>query len=147
VGRPAPDFRAGEFRLSAARGKAAVLVFFMPGQETAELSLCVADALAKRYPGRVAVAPLAVFAAPALAAKDLERRKLTVTVHDGSSAVDLYGIDTFPRFVVVDGDGVVRWSFAGVGAETGYLVREQVDALLSPPTATASPAGATAPRR
>jgi len=147
VGRPAPDFRAGEFRLSAARGKAAVLVFFMPGQETAELSLCVADALAKRYPGRVAVAPLAVFAAPALAAKDIERRRLTLAVHDGSSAVDLYGIDTYPRFVVVDRDGVVRWSFAGVGPETGYLVREQVDALLSPPTATASPADPAPPPR
>jgi hypothetical protein len=147
VGRPAPDFRAGEFRLSAARGTPAVLVFFMPGQVTAELSLCVADALAKRYPGRVAVAPLAVFAAPALAAKDVEKRKLTVAVHDGSPAVDLYGIDTYPRFVVVDRDGVLRWTFAGVGPETGYLVREQVDALLSPPTATASPAAAAPPPR
>jgi hypothetical protein len=61
--------------------------------------------------------------------------------------VDLYGIDTFPRFVVVDRDGVVRWVFAGVGAETGYLVREQVDALLSPPTATASPGAPAPPRR
>ncbi|QDU18557.1 hypothetical protein [Urbifossiella limnaea] len=147
VGRPAPDFRAGDFRLAAHRGKAVVLVFFMPGQETAELSLCVADALAKREPGRVAVAPLAVFADPALAAKDVARRRLTVPVHDGSSAADLYGVETFPRFVVVDRDGVVRWVFAGVGAETGYLVREQVDAVLSPPTATASPARPTAPPR
>jgi hypothetical protein len=116
-----------------------VLVFFMPGQETAELSLCVADALAKRYGSRIAVAPLAVFADAALAAKDKERRRLTVAVHDGSPAVEAYGVESFPRFLVVDRDGVVRWAFAGVGAETGYLVREQVDALLSPPTATASP--------
>lgn len=147
VGQPAPDFRAGEFRLAAVRGKPAVLVFFMPGQETAELSLCVADALAKRYAGRVAVAPLAVFADPALAAKDLERRRLTIPVHDGSTAVEPYGIETFPRFVVVDGGGVVRWAFAGVGAETGFLVREQVDAVLSPPTATASQGGPQGPPR
>ena len=140
VGQPAPDFRAGEFTLSAVRGRPAVLVFFMPGQETAELSLCVADALAKRYPGRVAVAPLAVFADPALAAKDVEKRHLGVPVYDGSGAVEPYGVETFPRFVVVDRTGVVRWAFAGVGAETGYLVREQVDAVLAPPTATAFPA-------
>ncbi|MBN9523240.1 hypothetical protein J0H58_32790 [bacterium] len=147
VGQPAPDFRAGEFRLSAARGKPTVLVFFMPGQETAELSLCVADALAKRYPGRVAVAPLAVFADPALAAKDVERRRLTVPVYDGSLAVEPYGVETFPRFVVVDGAGVVRWTFAGVGAETGFLVREQVDAVLSRPTATAYQAPPPPPPR
>ncbi|HEX4606979.1 MAG TPA: hypothetical protein VH092_02115 [Urbifossiella sp.] len=139
AGQPAPDFRAGDFRLSAARGKPVVLVFFMPGQETAELSLAVADALTKRYSGRVVVAPLAVFADPALAAKDMARRRLSVPVYDGSAAVDPYGVETFPRFVVVDRAGAVRWAFAGVGAETGYLVREQVEAVLSPPTATASP--------
>ncbi len=147
VGRPAPDFRAGDFRLSAARGKPAVLVFFMPGQQTAELSLAVADALAKRYPGRVAVAPLAVFADPALAEKDRERRRLTVPVYDGTAALRPYAVETIPRFVLIDGDGVVRWVFTGVGAETGYLLREQLDAVLSPPTATASPAGPPTGRR
>ena len=83
------------------------------------------------------MAPLAVFASPDLAAKDIERRHLTLSVYDGSGAVEPYGVETFPRFVVVDREGVVRWAFAGVGAETGFLVREQVDAVLSLPTATA----------
>jgi hypothetical protein len=147
VGRPAPDFRAGDFRLSAARGRPAVLVFFMPGQTTTDQTLVIADALAKRYGGRVVVAPLAVFADPARGERDRDRLKLSVPVHDGAAAVDPFGVETFPRFVVVDRGGVVRWQFAGVGGETGFLVREQVDAALSDATPTASPTGPPNPGR
>ena len=155
VGQPAPDVRAGGFRLAAARGKPAVLVFFMPGAETADLSLAVADALAKRYAGRVAVAPLAVFAPAAAGEQDRDRLKLTVPVYDGAAAGAAYGVESFPRFVVIDAAGAVRFAFAGVGAETGFTVREQLDALLTPkpggdgavsPVGTGDPAGPPAPR-
>src|SRR5207249_3795595 len=39
-------------------GKPAVLIFFMPGQETTDLSLVIADALQRRYGSRLAVVPL-----------------------------------------------------------------------------------------
>ena len=35
-------------------------------------------------------------------------------------------------FPVVDGAGKVRWTFCGVGAETGYSTREQLERLLAP---------------
>jgi hypothetical protein len=145
IGKPAPDFQTGAFRLADHRGKPAVLVFFKPGTVTTDPSLAIADALQKRYGGRAAVAPLVVFADPAAGAKDRDRLNLTVAVYDGAAAGRLYGVETFPRFLVVDAAGVLRWAFAGVGPEVGYLVREQVDALLTPTAATVAPVGTAYP--
>jgi len=143
AGAAAPDFRAGAFRLADVRGKPAVLVFFMPGTETADLSLAVADALAKKYGDRLAVAPLAVYADAATGAKDRDRLKLSVPVYDGAAAGVRYGVASFPRFVLIDAGGTVRWAFAGVGAETGFMAREQIDAL--PPPGPAAPVGTAYP--
>lgn len=145
IGKPAPAVTAGAFRPADARGTPVVLVFFMPGQPTADLSLAVADALQMRYGRRLVVAPLAVFAPAALGLADRDRLKLTVPVYDGTAAGEAFGVDTFPRFVLLDRGGVVRWAFAGVGAETGFLLKEQVDALLNPPAGTGSPPAPTRP--
>ncbi|HUR54882.1 MAG TPA: hypothetical protein VMZ71_12170 [Gemmataceae bacterium] len=146
VGQAAPDFRAGSFRFADHRGKPAVLVFFKPSAETTDLPLVIADALDKLYRGRVAVVPLAVFGETAAGVKDRDRLKLGVPVYDGSAAGPAYGVDTIPRFVVTDSAGKVRWAFAGVGAETGYLVREELDNLLAP-TGTTSPTAPAVPPR
>lgn len=142
IGKPAPDFAAGLFQLSASRGSPVVLVFFKPGSETADLSLAVANALAIRYSRRVVVVPLAVYGDPTAGVRDRDRLKLTVPVYDGSAARTAYGVETFPRFLVIDASGVLRWEFRGVGAETGYLVCQELDKLLPAPTATIGPAGA-----
>jgi hypothetical protein len=139
-GQVAPDVKAGPFRLADHRDKPVVLVFFRPGGETTDLSLAIADALAKRYEGKVVVAPLVVFGTTAAGVKDRDRLKFTVPVYDGSAAVAAYGVETAPRFAIVGTDGTVRWTFTGVGGETGFLVKEQLDRLVGP----ASPAGATA---
>lgn len=139
VGQPAPDFTAGGFRLADGQGTPVVLVFFMPGSATADLSLAIADALRRRYGPRLAVVPLAVFADTAAGIRDRDRLKLSVPVYDGSVAGRVYDVETFPRFLVIDGGRKVRWMFAGVGAETGFLVRSQVDALLTPSHGTITP--------
>jgi hypothetical protein len=137
-GQTAPDLTAGSFRLADHRGKPVVLVFFRPGGETAKLALAIAGAADKRYAGHVLVVPLVVFGDAAAGKAECDRQKLTLPVYDGSGAVTSYGIETAPRFVLIDGAGKVRWTFAGVGAETGYLLREEADRLAAP----ASPAGA-----
>ena len=148
VGDAVPDIRAGGFTLAANRGKPVVLVFFCPGTETADLSLAVADALQKRYGDRAAVAPLVVFADAAVGVKDRDRLKFTLPVHDGSAAGAAYGVESFPRFLVIDPAGKLHWAFTGVGAETGYLVRDEVDRLLGPvrPTGTTYPIAPGTPR-
>lgn len=137
-GQPAPDVRAGNFRLAEQTGKPVVLVFLKPGGETTDLSLAVADALEKRYAGKVAVVPLVVFGEVAAAVKARDRLKLTVRLNDGATAATAYGVETVPRFAVIDAAGKVRWTFTGIGGETGFLVKEQVDRLVNP----ASPDGA-----
>lgn len=141
-GRVAADFTAGPFRLAESRGKPAVLVFFKPGGETTDLALAVADALHQKHGTRAAIVPLAIWGDTAAGLKDRDRRKLTVPIYDGAQAETAFGVESVPRFVVIDGGGVVRWTFAGVGAETGYSVREQLERLLpaAPPNA---PAGTT----
>lgn len=134
----APDFKAGTFRLADHRDKPVVLVFFRPGGETGDLALAVANAIDQRYRGKVVVAPLAVFSDVAAGEKARDRLKFTIPVYDGSTAASTYGVETAPRFALIGTDGKVRWAFTGVGAETGFLLREEADRLAPP----ASPAGA-----
>ena len=146
VGLAAPDFTAGKFRLSEVRGKPVVLIFFMPGQETTERSLAIAEAVQQKFGSRIAVVPLSVFAKLEAGMADRDRLKLAVPVYDGTAAEPAYGIESFPRFFAIDASGKLRWTFTGVGPETGYLLREQVESLLSPPVATGSPGGPSNPK-
>ena len=139
AGSPAPDFRSGSFRLADQKGKPAVLVFVRPGGETTDLALAVADALDRRYAGKAAVVTLVVAGDVADAAKARDRLKLGVALFDGTAAAAVYAVETVPRFAVIDAAGAVAWEFCGVGAETGFLVKQQVDSLVAP----ASPDGAT----
>jgi hypothetical protein len=141
LGRAAPEIQVGDFKLSAVQGRPVVLVFFMPGQDTTEDSLRIADALQKKFGAKITVASMSVFAPAAAGIRDRDRLKLAVPVYDGSSAEAAYGIETFPRFFVLDSAGTLRWTFAGVGNETGRLARGQVESLLVPPVATGSPSG------
>jgi len=145
VGEEAPGFQSGDFRLSDVRDKPIVLVFFMPGQVTTEPAITIADAIQKKCGPRIAVVTLAVFRKVEEGIHDRDRLKLTVPVYDGSPAVGAYGIDTFPRFLVIDTQGKLKWTFAGVGNETGFLVKEQVEGLLASPVATGSPGGPSKP--
>ena len=63
-------------------------------------------------------------------------------VHDGAQAETAYGVESVPRFVVIDAAGVVTWTFAGVGNETGSAVRVQLDRVLGPARPN-SPTGTT----
>ena len=123
VGKPAPDFvaagRGGNFRLSAHRGKPVVLVFVKPGAETTPGALAVAEALNQRFADRAVV--VAVGAAEGS----------SVPVVDGAGVRERYGVDAYPRFVVVDAAGGVAWRFDGFGDETGYLAKQEVERLLS----------------
>lgn len=138
VGKPAPDFTAadvdkptGRVRLSAVRGKPAVVVFFKPGSETSEETLTVCEALHRRYGEKVTVIPLALGGDLLAAAKQRAELKYGVPVFDGSEVKEKYAVRSYPQFFVVDADGGVRWAFdAGIGPEVGKLVKTEVEKLL-----------------
>jgi hypothetical protein len=116
-----------------------VLVFFNPAGETADLAVAIASALHDKYAGRAAIVALAVW-------KPLTRahRNANVPIYDGTQADTAYGIDSVPRFLLLDAAGVVRSTFSGVGAETGFSTREQLDLLLTPVVPNPAP-GTTRP--
>lgn len=136
VGNPAPDFvapvvgRSEPFRLSSAKGKPAVVVFFKPGSRTGRATLLVAQALHDHFAGRAAVVAVAVGAGPDAADALSKDMKLTFPVVDGAGARDRYGIDTHPRFFALDSAGTVTWRFDGFGLETGYLAKQEVERLI-----------------
>ena len=74
--------------------------------------------------------PLAVYADPGAAAVQRTGLKLTVPVWDGGSARPVYAVDTFPRFLVIDPGGVLRWQFEGYGPEVGFLVKTELEKVL-----------------
>jgi len=145
LGQPAPDINLDGFRLAAHKGKPLVLVFLKPNGETTATALAVADALAKRYAERAVVAAFVVFGEVESAVRERDRLKLTIPLLSGASAALSYGVETVPRFAVIDAAGQVCWTFTGVGAETGFLLREELDRLV-PPASPPAPRGITAPR-
>jgi peroxiredoxin len=138
AGKPAPDFVAadvdrptGRVRLSAVRGRPAVVVFFKPGSETSEETLTVCEALHRRYGEKVTVIPLALGGDLLAASKQRAGLKYGVPVFDGSEVKGKYAVTSYPQFFVVDADGGVRWAFdAGIGPEVGKLVKSEVEKLL-----------------
>jgi hypothetical protein len=138
VGQPTPDFTVpdvdkptGRLRLSATRGRPAVVVFYKPGSETSIDTLAVCEALHRKYAGAVTVIPLAVFAPPTVASQQRTETKCSVPVYDGVEVVSKYGVESVPRFLILDAKGTLRWSFnAGIGPEVGYLVKQEVEKVL-----------------
>ena len=55
--------------------------------------------------------------------------RLTVPILDGAAVRATYGVDTYPKFFVVDTEGLLTWQFNGFGAETGYLVKRELEKL------------------
>ncbi len=139
VGHPAPDFvvpdvdrPTGRFRLSAGKSKPTVVVFFKPGSATSRETLLVAEALQEHFGDMVAVVPLAIGAKAASASRQREELKLKVPVYDGLDVREAYGVTTFPRFFILESTGLLNWVFeAGVGPETGYLVKQRLEELLN----------------
>jgi hypothetical protein len=132
IGQIAPNVRFGNQQLSDQKGRPAVLIFLKPGGETTDLSLAIAGALQKRYGDDVLVVPLVMFGETSAALKARNRLNLNIPLYDGTSAATTYGVETVPRFALIDSTGKVKWTFTGAGAETGFLIKEQVDRLARP---------------
>jgi peroxiredoxin len=138
VGQPAPDFAAidvsrptGRIRLSAVRGKPAVLVFYKPGSATAVEALSVCEALHRKYADTLTVIPLAIHTSTADAEAERAKLKMTAPVYSGDDVRQAYSVSSYPHFFMVNRRGLLHWTFdAGVGPEVGYLVKQEVEKLL-----------------
>ncbi len=137
LGAVAPDFVAPcvpdvrQTRLSSLRGRPCVLVFYRPESKTSAGTLAVAEALHAHAAGRAGVVGVAVLEDPTVTERQRGALNLTLPLLDGRGVAALYGVESYPRFLVLDAQGVLAWQFDGYGPETGYLVREQLDRLTA----------------
>ena len=138
IGYPAPDFvvadvdrPTGRFRLSANKTKPTVAIFFKPGSVTSKEMLLVAEALYGHFGDKVSIVPLAIGAKADGAVRQREELKLKVPVYDGFDIRDTYRVTTFPQIFILEPNGKLYWtSDAGIGPETGYLIKTQLEGLL-----------------
>jgi hypothetical protein len=137
LGKPAPDFVVGDldrptgkFRLSAARGKPCVLIFFKPNSVTSKGALELAEALHQKFQGKVHLLPLACGPTTDEASGQRKRMLLTVPVYDGEEPQKLFKVDTYPKFVIVDSQGMYVWELEGCGNETGFFLKTELDRQL-----------------
>jgi peroxiredoxin len=131
VGRPAPDFVAADLaggeavRLGKWQGRPVLLAFFDPTKPTAEPLLRGLQTLHARHGGRVWVAALAVSADAEAVQRLRADLHLTLPTLAGEGLCRRLEVETTPKLVVLDGNGVVRYLASGWGeAMVGTLEEE-----------------------
>jgi peroxiredoxin len=144
VGELAPDFLAADLTGSGSArprrwlGKPVLLVFYSPASPTAREVLHFAQRLWHSYPERIAVVGLAVGDVPRVKSQCAELG-LSFPVLDGGGLRISYGVETTPKFVLLDGANIVRGAWLGWGRETPAEVVEELKRWLTvstplPPT-------------
>jgi mycoredoxin-dependent peroxiredoxin len=140
VGAPAPDFTlrstsGSEVTLSALRGKTVLLAFFpLAFTKTCTSELCaISDDYGQFEEAGVVVLPISVDSVDALREfKAKERIKVDMLSDFKREVSRRYGTLLEERFysnrayILIDGDGVVRWAFA---EETPGTRRENAEIL------------------
>jgi peroxiredoxin len=132
VGQRVPDFVGTDLltgqthRLLRLLGKPIVVFFYNPSTDIGRKTLELARTLAERYPKEITLLPLAVTDDVELVQKQHKEMKLPFPILDGNSMHQMFGVDALPRFVVLDGEGVVRLTTTGWGPHTPAEVDGQL---------------------
>jgi hypothetical protein len=132
VGKSAPDFIAPDFsspesgRLRRWFGKPILLVFYNPTSERAAEQLRFAQAVADRSPPSITVLGMAMSEDGDLVRKQRAELRLTFPVLCGTGLRLSYSVETTPRLVVLDAEGVLRGSYLGWGLEIQESVLEDL---------------------
>ena len=116
--------KSGTTKLSAFKGKSALVVYFQPTASSALGILKMTDELHSRKLG--AVLPLSI-GDPADAGKLSIQEKISVPIHDGTDVYKTHGLEATPVFIIVDGDGIIRHVARGWGAETASTVTREFE--------------------
>jgi peroxiredoxin len=128
--QPAPDFVTTDLathesvRLKRLLGKPMLLLFYHPTSKTACDSLHFAQSLNEAHGKAICVLGLSVSEDAQQAIRQRKELGITFPILSGAGLRMTYNVDATPRWVVLDGNGVVRGCVAGWGQEIPALVRE-----------------------
>ena len=125
IGQQAPDdFTVSSFTESAAtrlqshRGKPVLIFFYNPATALGKDVLAYVKRLSERHGDKLAVLAMAVTQDEELVRKQHQTMKLTFPILDGNGMRLTFGAVQTPRFVLLDGDGIVRLAETGWGFAT-----------------------------
>jgi peroxiredoxin len=136
LGQAAPDFAAPDFNASGATaklrtwaGRPILLVFFSPTSPTAPELLRFGKRLQTTFGDGVAVIGMAVSDDAAAVRRLRDDLDLKLPLLNGSGLRISYAVDSTPKMVLLDADGVVREFFTGWGRETPSEVTQALRRL------------------
>jgi peroxiredoxin len=124
VGQTAPDFLTTEFltgetaRLRRWQGKPVLMVFYSPASETAGDVLRFAQSIGDANAKRLTVVGLAMTDDAERVGKQKKDLHLTFPVLHGSGLRQSYAVESTPKLILLDAEGMVRASYDGWGEET-----------------------------
>jgi peroxiredoxin len=124
VGQTAPDFLVSSFtspkstRLRNLQGKAVLLVFYSPVSSISPDVLRYADKMNTTYGQKLTVVGMSVSDDEDKVKKQLVDLNLTIPVLHGGGLRVTFGVETTPKLVLIDANGLVRGGWLGWGQET-----------------------------
>jgi peroxiredoxin len=133
TGPTAPDFvttdlATGEsIRLQLLRGRPVLLLFYHPRSANAADLLSLAQTITQTT--SIHVLGLSMVDQAAAVLKQRSELKLTFSLANGVELRSTYGVDSTPKIIVIDSDGVIRRTFEGWGEETPSMIREEIGRL------------------
>ena len=107
-------------------GQPLLLIFYAPESRSAEEVLRFAQTVQDENRQAVTVVGLAVTEDASLVQAQQQSLRLSFPLLSGRTLRKPYGVDATPRFMVLDGTGLIRASFVGWGPETKRLIVEQM---------------------
>ena len=134
VGQKVPDFVAtdlvgrGTIRLSRLLGRPVLVFYYNPHTATGLQVLNFARELATKRGDGISLMAMAVTSDPELARRQHGELALPFPILDGGSMRIPFAVDATPRFIVLDGEGVIRHLSTGWAPAVADELREHLDA-------------------
>ncbi len=134
LNKPMTDFESENFnstsretwRLSQAKGKPVLLIYFQPQNGSAETVMMAAQQLKQEFRQRVGIVGMAI-GQPEDIQKQSSNLKIDIPILFASDLRKLQGIESTPTMIVIDTEGIVRKIAIGWGDESLPMLREELN--------------------
>jgi hypothetical protein len=133
VGQRVPDFAVSNLLeekatpLKMLLGRPVLVFFYNPSTKLGSDVLQFAKSLDDKQPGKIAFLAMAVTPETEIARKQHEDMKLSFPIHDGNGLRLTFGAIETPRFVILDGDGIVRLAETGWGTHSAHQIAAMLE--------------------
>ena len=116
----------GKLRLKRLRNTPVVLLYLQPTSSALRESLEFSDRLISKYEDRLAVVPLMIGKLETLGTIRREWQ-IKLPIYDGNEARLRHRVESTPRVVILDREGVVRAILDGWGKESPELIQRELE--------------------